>query len=229
VEKVGGALPPTRARSINPERSRSVPSVSGPRHELWQDHRGRSNEPGAVTRSGAAPRRPAWPGYLVYFALGAAALTFLITRDVRSTISVVIVAGACGIAAGTPLAILGGIGRAARLGRHQSRAGSISRAWAGSIRSFSTKTGTPHLQGHPEVQTIRTGPRRLSPEAVLEAAASAENAIRSTRSGQAIVTYARAQGPHHPRAGAGSINTPGRGHYRGGRRRDDPGWQTVRL
>src|SRR3984893_16917975 len=34
-------------------------------------------------------------GYLVYFALGAAALTFLITRDVRSTISVVIVAGAC--------------------------------------------------------------------------------------------------------------------------------------
>src|SRR6266849_5245706 len=55
-------------------------------------------------------------GYLVYFALGAAALTFLITRDMRSTISVIIVAGACGIAAGTPLAILGGIGRSARLG-----------------------------------------------------------------------------------------------------------------
>jgi heavy metal translocating P-type ATPase len=55
-------------------------------------------------------------GYLVYFALAAAALTFLATRDIRSTISVVIVAGACGIAAGTPLAILGAIGRAARLG-----------------------------------------------------------------------------------------------------------------
>jgi heavy metal translocating P-type ATPase len=55
-------------------------------------------------------------GYLVYFAIAAAALTFLITRDVRSTISVVIVAGACGIAAGTPLAILGAIGRAAREG-----------------------------------------------------------------------------------------------------------------
>src|SRR5438128_2467867 len=38
-------------------------------------------------------------GYLVYFALGAAALTYLITRDMRSTISVVIVAGACGISA----------------------------------------------------------------------------------------------------------------------------------
>jgi heavy metal translocating P-type ATPase len=55
-------------------------------------------------------------GYLVYFALGAAALTFLITHNVRSTISVIIVAGACGIAAGTPLAILGAIGRSAQLG-----------------------------------------------------------------------------------------------------------------
>jgi len=55
-------------------------------------------------------------GYLVYFALGAAGLTFLITHNIRSTISVVIVAGACGIAAGTPLAILGAIGRAAHHG-----------------------------------------------------------------------------------------------------------------
>src|SRR6202158_4036536 len=55
-------------------------------------------------------------GYLVYFALGAAALTFLVTHNVRSTISVVIVAGACGIAAGTPLAMLGGVGRSAQLG-----------------------------------------------------------------------------------------------------------------
>ena len=55
-------------------------------------------------------------GYLVYFALGAAVLTFLITHNIRSTISVIIVAGACGIAAGTPLAILGAIGRAARHG-----------------------------------------------------------------------------------------------------------------
>src|ERR1700730_3950760 len=55
-------------------------------------------------------------GYLVYFALGAAVLTFIVTHNVRSTISVVIVAGACGIAAGTPLAILGAIGRAAHQG-----------------------------------------------------------------------------------------------------------------
>ena len=53
---------------------------------------------------------------LVYFALGAAVLTFVITRNVTSTIAVIIVAGACGVAAGTPLAILAGIGSAARRG-----------------------------------------------------------------------------------------------------------------
>ncbi len=55
-------------------------------------------------------------GYLVHFALGSALLTLLLTHNLRSTISVIIVAGACGIAAGTPLAILGAIGRAARQG-----------------------------------------------------------------------------------------------------------------
>lgn len=55
-------------------------------------------------------------GYLVWFALGCAALTLAVTHNLTSTISVIIVAGACGIAAGTPLAILGGIGRSARQG-----------------------------------------------------------------------------------------------------------------
>jgi Cd2+/Zn2+-exporting ATPase/Cu+-exporting ATPase len=55
-------------------------------------------------------------GWLVYFALASALLTFAVTRNLRSTIAVVIVAGACGIAAGTPLAVLGAIGRAAKEG-----------------------------------------------------------------------------------------------------------------
>lgn len=55
-------------------------------------------------------------GYLVYFAIGCAILTFAVTRNMRSTISVIIVTGACGVAAGTPLAILGAIGQAARKG-----------------------------------------------------------------------------------------------------------------
>src|SRR5260370_4279448 len=45
-------------------------------------------------------------GYLVYFALAAAIVTLIVTRDARSAISVIIVAGASRLAAGTPLAIL---------------------------------------------------------------------------------------------------------------------------
>ena len=67
-------------------------------------------------------------GYLVYFALGAAIITFLVTHNPRSTISVVIVAGACGIAAGTPLAILGAIGRL-RIRGQSSKGASTSKPW----------------------------------------------------------------------------------------------------
>jgi len=77
-------------------------------------------------------------GYLVYFALAAAVLTYLITRDIRSTISVVIVAGACGIAAGTPLAILAESAAQPAWVR-SSKADSILRPWAKWIPSSSTR------------------------------------------------------------------------------------------
>ena len=54
--------------------------------------------------------------YLVYFALAGAAITFLYSHNIVSAISALIVAGACGVAAGTPLAILAGIGRSAKEG-----------------------------------------------------------------------------------------------------------------
>jgi P-type Cu+ transporter len=92
-------------------------------------------------------------GYLVYFALGAAALTFLITHNVRSTISVVIVAGACGIAAGTPLAILGGIGRSAQLGSI-IKGGLYLESLATIDTILLDKTGTL-TYGTPEVGDVR--------------------------------------------------------------------------
>ncbi len=55
-------------------------------------------------------------GRLIYLAGGGAILTYLITRDVVSAIAALIVAGACGVAAGTPLAVLAGIGRTAKEG-----------------------------------------------------------------------------------------------------------------
>ena len=54
--------------------------------------------------------------WLVEFAIGFAALTLLATRDVTSSLSVVVVAGACGVAAGTPLAIVAIMGKAAKKG-----------------------------------------------------------------------------------------------------------------
>jgi heavy metal translocating P-type ATPase len=92
-------------------------------------------------------------GYLVYFALGAAVLTFLITHNVRSTISVVIVAGACGIAAGTPLAILGGIGRSAQLGSI-IKGGLYLESLATIDTVLLDKTGTL-TYGTPEVGDVR--------------------------------------------------------------------------
>ena len=110
-------------------------------------------------------------GYLVYFALGCAALTFIITRDLKSTISVIIVAGACGIAAGTPLAILGAIGRAAREGSI-IKGGLYLEILASVDTVVLDKTGTL-TYGNPEITHIRPAPA-VSERAVLEAASIAE-------------------------------------------------------
>src|SRR6266700_2798961 len=108
-----------------------------------------------------------WAGYLVYFALGAAVLTYLLTRDVRSTIAVIIVAGACGIAAGTPLAILGGIGRAARLGAIVK--GGVHLETLSRVDTvILDKTGTLTV-GRPAVQRV-LAVDGVSPETVLDAA-----------------------------------------------------------
>jgi heavy metal translocating P-type ATPase len=110
-------------------------------------------------------------GFLVYFALGAAAITFLITHNTHSTISVVIVAGACGIAAGTPLAILGAIGRAAQDGAIIK--GGLYLEKLGEVDTILLdKTGTL-TYGTPEVMEIRPA-AGVSEVAVLEAAAIAE-------------------------------------------------------
>ena len=129
-------------------------------------------------------------GYLVYFALGAAALTFLITHDIRSTISVVIVAGACGIAAGTPLAILGAIGRSARLGAIIK--GGLYLETLGRVDTIVLdKTGTLTF-GRPEVQVVKPT-KGITAEMLIDAAAAAESRSEHPL-GQAIVAYARAQG-----------------------------------
>src|SRR5579863_3635664 len=129
-------------------------------------------------------------GYLVYFALGAAVLTFLITHNLRATISVIIVAGACGIAAGTPLAILGAIGRAARKGSIIK--GGIYLEALGQLDTvFFDKTGTLTF-GVPLVTEVNPAPG-VTESSILEAAASAESSSEHPL-GRAIVCFAEQRG-----------------------------------
>jgi P-type Cu+ transporter len=110
-------------------------------------------------------------GYLVWFALGCAALTLAVTHNLTSTISVIIVAGACGIAAGTPLAILGGIGRSARQGAIIK--GGLYLELLSSVDTVVfDKTGTLTF-GHPEITSIVPAEGRSERE-VLQIAAIAE-------------------------------------------------------
>jgi Cd2+/Zn2+-exporting ATPase/Cu+-exporting ATPase len=129
-------------------------------------------------------------GYLVYFALGAAALTFLITRDPRSTISVVIVAGACGIAAGTPLAVLGAIGRAAREGII-IKGGRYLEALSAVNTVVLDKTGTL-TYGKPEVVALLPAPG-IAAQMLLRTASIAERRSEHPL-GEAILTRAHAEG-----------------------------------
>jgi heavy metal translocating P-type ATPase len=145
-------------------------------------------------------------GYLVYFALAAAAITFLITHNTRSTISVVIVAGACGIAAGTPLAILGAIGRAAQDGAI-IKGGLYLEKLADVDTILLDKTGTL-TYGTPEVMEIRpaTG---VTTESLLKAAAIAESQSEHPVA-KAILTKA-SQMDIHFRSPDRFDYTPGRG------------------
>jgi Cd2+/Zn2+-exporting ATPase/Cu+-exporting ATPase len=111
-------------------------------------------------------------GYLVYFAFAAAILTFLVTHNIRSTISVIIVAGACGIAAGTPLAILGAIGRAAQQGAI-IKGGLYLEKLAEVDTILLDKTGTVTF-GTPELVDMRPA-REISTGFLLKTAAMAES------------------------------------------------------
>src|SRR5947207_6816644 len=124
---------------------------------------------------------------LVYFALGAAVLTFIVTRNLTSTIAVIIVAGACGVAAGTPLAILAGIGSAARRGII-IKGGLYLEQLSGIDTVVLDKTGRLTLGVH-EVTSITTL-NDASEDEVLQTAAIAEQHSEHPL-GEAIVRRAR--------------------------------------
>ncbi len=150
-----------------------------------------------------ADRLAAW---LVYLALAGAAVTFLVTRDILATISVVVVAGACGIAAGTPLAVLAAMARIARAGAFV-KDGAHLEALSSVDTVVFDKTGTL-TAGTPAVTALRTGPG-VKPDELLGLAAAAE-AYSEHPLGRAIVGYARDRGTAVG-SPAGFVYDPGRG------------------
>ncbi|OLO64322.1 ATPase [Actinomyces oris] len=109
---------------------------------------------------------------IVYLALAAALVTFLVTRDVRATISVIIVAGACGVAAGTPLAVLAAIARAARCGAFVKDGTHLEQLSAVDTVVVD-KTGTLTV-GAPRVVSVRPTEAAAGEDEVLALAAAAE-------------------------------------------------------
>jgi Cd2+/Zn2+-exporting ATPase/Cu+-exporting ATPase len=134
--------------------------------------------------------------YIVYYALGFTALAYYMTNgDVNTTISTIVVAGACGVAAGTPLAILGGMGRCAKLGAVVK--GGVHLETLGKIDTvLLDKTGTL-TYGVPDVVGVHAMPG-VSEKDLLQAAAAE---LRSEHPlGRMIVSHARALGvqPEEP-------------------------------
>ena len=109
---------------------------------------------------------------IVYLALAAALVTFLVTRDVRATISVIIVAGACGVAAGTPLAVLAAIARAAHCGAFVKDGTHLEQLSAADTVVVD-KTGTLTV-GEPQVVSVLPTEAAASEGEVLALAAAAE-------------------------------------------------------
>ena len=129
-------------------------------------------------------------GWLVYAALAGALVTWLTTRELTATISVVIVAGACGVAAGTPLAVLAAIARVARRGAFVKDGTHLEELSTVDTVVFD-KTGTL-THGEPRVASIEAQPG--FDEATLLAAVASAELLSEHAIGQAIVAHARDRG-----------------------------------
>jgi len=109
--------------------------------------------------------------WLVEFTIVFAVITFVVTRNLISTISVIVVAGACGVAAGTPLAIVAVMGGLAKKGVIV-KGGVYVQEMSKVDTVVIDKTGTLTL-GDPEVTDV-VGLDGCSKEQVLTYASAAE-------------------------------------------------------
>ena len=140
------------------------------------------------------------------FTLAVCVVVFALTGDPSRILAVLVVATPCPLILATPVAIIGGINRAAR-GRIIVRHGAALEQLAGVTVAVFDKTGTLTL-GHPEVSRVAPADG-MSPSALLALAASVED-----RSGhllaRSVVAAARAKNLRLSEV-RGVIETPGRG------------------
>jgi heavy metal translocating P-type ATPase len=112
---------------------------------------------------------------LIQFAIGLSVLTFIVTQNIVSTLSVIVVAGACGLAVGTPIALLATNGKLSRRGVIVKGGLQIENLSSARTVVFD-KTGTL-TSGKPVVSDVVSFDPRIDPIRVLEYAAIAEKNV----------------------------------------------------
>ena len=112
---------------------------------------------------------------LIQFAIGLSVLTFIVTHNVVSTLSVIVVAGACGLAVGTPIALLATNGKLSRRGIIVKGGLQIENLNSAGTIVFD-KTGTL-TSGKPGVSQVVSFDPRIDPIRILEYAAIAEKNV----------------------------------------------------
>ncbi len=129
---------------------------------------------------------------LIQFAIGLSVITYIATQNVISALSVIVVAGACGVAVGTPIALLATNGKLSRQGIIVKGGLQLERLKnAGTL--IVDKTGTL-TYGKPAVsQVVSFAPASFTPRQVLEYAAIAESNVNHPLA-KAIVLKAHLEG-----------------------------------
>lgn len=112
---------------------------------------------------------------LIQFAIGLSVLTYITTQDIVSTLSVIVVAGACGLAVGTPIALLASNSKLAKKGIIVKGGIQIEKISNAKTIVFD-KTGTLTV-GHPHVTQILSFSKSYEPKKILEYAAIAERNV----------------------------------------------------
>ena len=147
---------------------------------------------------------------LIQFAIGLSVVTYLVTQNIISTLSVIVVAGACGLAVGTPIALLATTGKLSKRGIIIKGGLQIENLSHTGIIVFD-KTGTL-THGKPVVSQVVSLEPSKTPKEILEYAAIVEKNANHPLA-RAVETKANQEGIHISKEGSTAPNmvTVGRG------------------